>query len=117
MAALIRVEKEVSAEETQRCLSPFSLVLSILYFRYPPAACLFVLLKGECFQEPRGVCGYDYVAQAAGKPWEKCWNRRRSTWRSQFGRYALLGEKSSPDSQITRAGNFSPGPEEVSTRR
>lgn len=47
--------------------------------------------------------------------WEKC-SSWRSTWRSQFGRYALLGEKSSPDSRITRAGNFPLGPEEISTR-
>lgn len=43
---------------------------------------------------------------------------RRSTWHNQFGRYALLGEKSSLDSRITRAGNLPlfRHPEEASTR-
>lgn len=43
----------------------------------------------------------------AKKLWKSV-RSRRSTWRCQFGRYALLGEKSSRDSRITRVGNFPP---------
>jgi len=99
--------------EDGRSLSP---LLPVLYSRisHRPLVCSF-FCEVNVFKNlvALWLCGADGIPQEGHG---KKYSNRRSTWRSQFGRYALLGEKSSPDSRITRARNFLAEPEEISTR-
>lgn len=78
----------------------------LFVFAYFSAVHLLVLSRVECFQEFSWRWWLGEVSRE-GRLWKSV-RSRRSTWCCQFGRYALLGEKSLPDFRITRVGNFPP---------
>jgi len=105
MAALIRVEEKILAEETEEVS-----VLARIVYLYSPSVRLFVLYsyKVNVFKNLVALMTTWRRRDSSEKPWEKC-SSRRSTWRSQFGRYALLGEKSSSDFSDNESGKLLAG--------